>query len=178
LEALASGLPVVGLYAEGTVDLVTHLRNGLLLDVHSVGDFNAPWNASVPAAPKTTVACYDSCADLMHPSSPSFGVIAARYALLLERLISDPALRGDMAAAALSCAQEYSWDRCMRRILDAYLDASPHRLMVIKMPAVDLDSKWGFLRFAADVLGVAFAIFVAVLSHMLYMIPTLADLFG
>jgi hypothetical protein len=66
----------------------------------------------------------------------------------------------------------------MRRILDAYLDASPHRLMVIKMPAVDLDSKWGFLRFAADVLGVAFAIFVAVLSHMLYMIPTLADLFG
>ncbi|KAJ7917161.1 glycosyl transferase group 1 [Mycena leptocephala] len=121
LEALASGLPVVGLYAEGTVDLVTHLRNGLLLDIHSVGDFNAPWNASVPAAPKTTVACYDSCADLMHPSSPSFGVIAARYALLLERLISDPALRGDMAAAALSCAQEYSWDRCMRRITEDIL---------------------------------------------------------
>ncbi|KAJ6503869.1 hypothetical protein C8R45DRAFT_973969 [Mycena sanguinolenta] len=34
LEAMASGLPVVGLYAEGTADLVTHFGNGLLLDVH------------------------------------------------------------------------------------------------------------------------------------------------
>lgn len=33
LEALASGLPVVGLHAEGTSDLVTHGRTGLLLDV-------------------------------------------------------------------------------------------------------------------------------------------------
>ncbi|CAD6888989.1 unnamed protein product [Tilletia laevis] len=33
LEALASGLPVVGLHAEGTSDLVYHGRTGLLLDV-------------------------------------------------------------------------------------------------------------------------------------------------
>lgn len=36
LEALASGLPVVGLHAEGTSDLVSHGRTGLLLDVNAV----------------------------------------------------------------------------------------------------------------------------------------------
>lgn len=35
LEALASGLPVVGLHAEGTSDLVSHGRTGLLLDVNA-----------------------------------------------------------------------------------------------------------------------------------------------
>lgn len=34
LEALASGLPVVGLHAEGTSDLVCHGTTGLLLDTH------------------------------------------------------------------------------------------------------------------------------------------------
>ncbi|KAI3628012.1 hypothetical protein CBS14141_002013 [Malassezia furfur] len=36
LEALASGLPVVGLHAEGTSDLVCHGTTGLLLDVQRV----------------------------------------------------------------------------------------------------------------------------------------------
>ncbi|KAJ1030462.1 hypothetical protein NDA16_001371 [Ustilago loliicola] len=36
LEALASGLPVVGLHAEGTSDLVCHGKTGLLLDVNAV----------------------------------------------------------------------------------------------------------------------------------------------
>lgn len=36
LEALASGLPVVGLHAEGTSDLVSHGKTGLLLDVNAV----------------------------------------------------------------------------------------------------------------------------------------------
>ncbi|KAJ7779822.1 hypothetical protein B0H16DRAFT_726462 [Mycena metata] len=35
LQGMASGLPVVGLYVEGTADLVTHLETGLLLDVHA-----------------------------------------------------------------------------------------------------------------------------------------------
>ncbi|KAL1918367.1 uncharacterized protein VTP21DRAFT_3027 [Calcarisporiella thermophila] len=36
LEAMASGLPVVGLYAEGVCDLVTHTKTGLLLDVEGL----------------------------------------------------------------------------------------------------------------------------------------------
>lgn len=36
LEALASGLPVVGLHAEGTSDLVSHGKTGFLLDVNAV----------------------------------------------------------------------------------------------------------------------------------------------
>lgn len=49
LEALASGLPVVGLHAEGTSDLVTHGRTGLLLDVVSATK-NASANARENAA--------------------------------------------------------------------------------------------------------------------------------
>ncbi|KAF7350151.1 hypothetical protein MVEN_01317600 [Mycena venus] len=170
LEAMASGLPIVGLYAEGTVDLVTHLKNGLLLDVHA----DATWNPYVaPDQTKATIACYDSCADLMHPSSGAFGIIATRYAMLLELVIADSTLRGNMGAVALSRAQEYPWDRCMRHILDAYIDASrdqyfgkqPHR-----------GSKAGFLQFVADAIGIGFAILVAALSHILYMVPTFDDL--
>ncbi|KAN0066416.1 hypothetical protein ACQY0O_000510 [Thecaphora frezii] len=36
LEALASGLPVVGMHAEGTSDLVCHGKTGLLLDINAV----------------------------------------------------------------------------------------------------------------------------------------------
>lgn len=49
LEALASGLPVVGLHAEGTSDLVTHGRTGLLLDVVTATK-NASLNARENAA--------------------------------------------------------------------------------------------------------------------------------
>ncbi|KAJ7749790.1 hypothetical protein DFH07DRAFT_922896 [Mycena maculata] len=37
LQAMASGVPVVGLYVEGTADLVAHEGTGLLLDVHAPG---------------------------------------------------------------------------------------------------------------------------------------------
>ncbi|SPO20727.1 uncharacterized protein UTRI_00203 [Ustilago trichophora] len=53
LEALASGLPVVGLHAEGTSDLVSHGRTGLLLDVNSVAKASTVGaaNDSRPATP-------------------------------------------------------------------------------------------------------------------------------
>ncbi len=38
LEAMASGLPVVGLLAEGVCDLVEHDRTGLLLNTHSLDE--------------------------------------------------------------------------------------------------------------------------------------------
>lgn len=52
LEALASGLPVVGLHAEGTSDLVCHGITGLLLDVQSV----ASHTPAADSADASTVA--------------------------------------------------------------------------------------------------------------------------
>ncbi len=52
LEALASGLPVVGLHAEGTSDLVVHGKTGLLLDVNAVAKGSTVGAAdSRPATP-------------------------------------------------------------------------------------------------------------------------------
>lgn len=52
LEALACGLPVVGLHAQGTSDLVTHGVTGLLLDVAKSAKAGKN-NASVPSTPIT-----------------------------------------------------------------------------------------------------------------------------
>ncbi|KAJ7769459.1 hypothetical protein B0H16DRAFT_1715915 [Mycena metata] len=166
LEALASGLPVVGLYAEGTVDLITHLKNGLLLDVHASDEVetNDLWQPCSPLPPGTKIACYDTCAELMRPSSDSFAFLATQYAALLEQLISNPTLRDNMAVAALSTAQEYPWNRCTQKILDVYLKSSCTA------------SNRGFVRFAQDVLMVGVAVLVAALSHLLFMVPTIADL--
>ncbi|PWZ02856.1 UDP-Glycosyltransferase/glycogen phosphorylase [Testicularia cyperi] len=51
LEALASGLPVVGLHAEGTSDLVAHGKTGFLMDVNAVA--KASTNANSPSRPVT-----------------------------------------------------------------------------------------------------------------------------
>lgn len=50
LEALASGLPVVGLHAEGTSDLVCHGTTGLLLDTQRAVSVDEAGPARVPAA--------------------------------------------------------------------------------------------------------------------------------
>ncbi|CAO1615501.1 unnamed protein product [Sympodiomycopsis kandeliae] len=62
LEALACGLPVIGLHAQGTSDLVTHGATGLLLDVAK----SAKAGSSSPAAtPRGSVS-----GDRVHISSP------------------------------------------------------------------------------------------------------------
>lgn len=173
---MASGLPVAGLYAEGTVDLVTHLRTGLLLDVHPPAIYKSHivWAPYFPLDPAAQVATYDSCAHLMRPSSRSFQVIAERYAALLELLISDHTMRADMGAAALSVAQEYSWQRCASQMLSTYLDAV-HVHPTRTPPRHVASTSRKFLRGFVDALVVGLAIFIAGLSHVLYMIPTLAD---
>ncbi|KAJ7488281.1 glycosyl transferase group 1 [Mycena latifolia] len=171
LEAMASGLPVVGLYAEGTADLVTHLRNGLLLDAHATIKSKDSWTPAQPLGAGSRVACYESCAGLLHPSSVAFKTLSMRYAALLEQLISDPTLRANMGTLALATAQKYPWDRCTDRILAAYVDASRSRAS----PS-HITSKAGFLQFIADAMTVALAILLTGLSHILYMIPTSGDL--
>lgn len=55
LEALASGLPVVGLHAEGTSDLVAHGKSGFLLDINAAVQQQQQSDASASQR-STTVA--------------------------------------------------------------------------------------------------------------------------
>lgn len=87
LEAMASGLPVVGLDAEGTRDLVTHGQTGLLLDQPDL-----EWSTACQRA------------------SPQSQSLARQYATLLTRACTDHAEREKMGHRA--CTQGikgYTW---------------------------------------------------------------------
>lgn len=66
LEALASGLPVVGLHAEGTSDLVCHGITGLLLDVQRVLSANT-WSSE---ATQSTQQRHNSLAECLGAHAP------------------------------------------------------------------------------------------------------------
>lgn len=98
LEALASGLPVIGLDAEGTRDLVTHDRTGLLLSLPS--EVAATANGSKNAWPGV---CRDH-------TDPLFVVCAERYAVLLARATCSHAEREEMGSRACREGIEgYTW---------------------------------------------------------------------
>ncbi len=77
LEALASGLPVVGLHAEGTSDLVSHGRTGLLLDVNAVAKASTTSGRPVGASRSNSASALGEFATAASsavqklPSSPS-----------------------------------------------------------------------------------------------------------
>lgn len=77
LEALASGLPVVGLHAEGTSDLVCHGTTGLLMD-----SMRAVKSPETPSQQAQTVAATDSAA-----------AASTNSASLAERFREDAAAR-------------------------------------------------------------------------------------
>lgn len=84
---MASGLPVVGLDAEGTRDLVSHSSTGLLLDQP-----NCEWST----------AC--------QRSSPHFQPLVQRYAVLLTRACTDHAEREGMGRRACTEGiKGYTW---------------------------------------------------------------------
>jgi hypothetical protein len=89
LEALASGLPVVGLDAEGTRDLVIHSQTGLLL---SLPDGAKDW----PQA-------------LKNDRSAFFEAAAEEYARLLARVLGDENDRKTMGSRAVKGANGRSW---------------------------------------------------------------------
>ncbi|KAG8752648.1 hypothetical protein FRC12_011848 [Ceratobasidium sp. 428] len=108
LEALASGLPVVGLDADGTRDLVQHERTGLLLQ----------------HGPNRLDAAGCGWQQQFDPRNPRRQVLAHQYAALLRRLVTNTTLRRVMAArASTSAPVTKSWDDAMGCIVDCYEEA-------------------------------------------------------
>jgi hypothetical protein len=95
LEALASGLPVIGLDAEGTRDLVKHEYTGLLLPL--------PAEVAHPSTPSTSGAGTGTGAAAVSKNAwpavcrdqknPLFISCAERYAALLARAVCNAAER-------------------------------------------------------------------------------------
>lgn len=114
LEALASGLPVVGLDAEGTRDLVTHQSTGLLLSpphAHS-SDYSNKESTSIPW-PR---AC--------NTSSPYFKTLAKEYAKLLAEVVLDHQKRKEMGErGSTEGIGGRTWWDAMEKCVDSYREA-------------------------------------------------------
>ena len=102
-EALASGLPVIGLDAPGTRDLVVDGRTGFLLPKPAASG-TSEWNAILPDF-----------------SSGAFEQAAVDYSHLLGRLVFDMSLRLSMSKRAVEeGAAERSWSHAMDAMVACY----------------------------------------------------------
>lgn len=113
LEALASGLPVIGLDAEGTRDLVQHASTGLLLPLPPVAAANTKVN---PSRTWPTI-----CRDVSHPL---FSVCVDGYAQLLARATTNHTERAAMGHKACTDGiQGFTWWDAMERCVDGYRES-------------------------------------------------------
>ncbi|KIR59176.1 hypothetical protein I314_05162 [Cryptococcus bacillisporus CA1873] len=114
LEALASGLPVVGLDAEGTRDLVTHRTTGLLL---------SPPHSHSPGHSKqesTSIPWPKACST----SSPHFQTVSKEYAKLLAEVVLDHQKRKEMGQrGSTEGITGRTWWDAMEKCVDSYREA-------------------------------------------------------
>ncbi|WWC66126.1 uncharacterized protein I206_100026 [Kwoniella pini CBS 10737] len=105
LEALASGLPVIGLDAEGTRDLVQHGKTGQLLSLpHSNQEL--------------------SWAQVCKPDSPYFQEISKGYAKLVKNAMVDANLRREMSkCGSTEGIKGYTWWDAMESCVDGYRES-------------------------------------------------------
>jgi hypothetical protein len=100
---MASGLPVVGLRAEGVRDLVSPAR-GYLLDFDDLLPFS----------------CAHTPASVFDPAARTFEPAVQRYRSLLARTAGDSRARASMAQDAVQFASTFSWTETMEGVISAY----------------------------------------------------------
>ncbi|KAM0786340.1 hypothetical protein ACM66B_001812 [Microbotryomycetes sp. NB124-2] len=124
LESLASGLPVVGLRAEGVCDLVKHGETGLLLDMDDLVPENAATNKSnsPPPSYSTFKPLPSNPHSLVGSDAPTFSLAVSMYRSLLVELASDHDLRRKMGTKAALEASTKSWHGAMEMLVDGYRD--------------------------------------------------------
>lgn len=148
LEALASGLPVVGLHAEGTSDLVSHGKTGLLMDVnaanHSQSNVESSIDKDLASAANSAgsnlgpsykrgsfssrptfgfsspIPTINDFAASMSPNTEAFETCAKSYSMLLEKLIQDRFLRMVMGQRAQLMAAHRTWWDAMDAVVRGY----------------------------------------------------------
>ncbi|KAK4050274.1 hypothetical protein OIV83_003595 [Microbotryomycetes sp. JL201] len=123
LESLASGLPVVGLRAEGVCDLVKHGETGLLLDMDDL----VPENAGTTAATANSPPLYSTFKplptnphSLVGSDAPTFSLAVSMYRALLVELASNHDRRRAMGVQAALEAGTKSWHGAMEMLVDGY----------------------------------------------------------
>ncbi|CAO3589643.1 unnamed protein product [Absidia cylindrospora] len=94
LEAMASGLPIVGLQAEGICDLIDHGHSGLLLETMDEDGSNIGQHNMIMG-----------------------------YKAHLERLVDHPSERELMGQNALAASKSYTWTAAMDHMVQIYKDA-------------------------------------------------------
>lgn len=106
LEAMASGLPVVGLHAEGVCDLVQSGDTGFLLDMAGLPGAVVGEEEKEPRIPSNP-------AQLLDRRGKAFEVAVKQYRQLLLQLVLDEPLRERMSASAVAYAKTRTWREAM-----------------------------------------------------------------
>jgi len=112
LEALASGLPVVGLRAEGVCDLVIHEETGLLLDLADL--------VPVDSQPLKSKDIPDRPPGLFNLDPPAYAIAVSLYRSLLLDLVTKPEKRREMSTLAIAHASKRTWFEGMELLVDGY----------------------------------------------------------
>lgn len=144
-EALASGCPVVGLRAEGVVDLVKHRETGTLFSLSVVSiepylmihdcagllmdmDDLIPSTSAAAIKSPTTPESFEpdfkplpsNPHSLVGPSSPTFPLAVSIYRSLLIEMATNAELRARMGQVAAEGARDRSWHGAMELLVDGY----------------------------------------------------------
>ncbi|GJN90367.1 hypothetical protein Rhopal_003378-T1 [Rhodotorula paludigena] len=117
-EAQASGLPVVGLKAEGVSDLVEHGKTGLLLDLNDLVAGPATAAERDSSTPRPVIPSDPHA--LLDPTSPTYPLAVSLYRDLLVSIALNHEHRRAMGSAAHLAASKRSWWGAMEQLCDGY----------------------------------------------------------
>ncbi|KAL8279033.1 hypothetical protein RQP46_008491 [Phenoliferia psychrophenolica] len=130
LESLASGLPVVGLRAEGVCDLVKDGQTGLLLDLDDLLPTTSAASLKEKSAAASTLPPYTPSTDfrplpenphaLVDISSPTFPLAVSLYRALIVDLATNHSRRQAFGEAAALDAARRSWHGAMEMLVDGF----------------------------------------------------------